>query len=365
MAVDNGTGYDPAMPRIAALLALSLLVGCSDSGAQKVAVEYQRLMLRDADAKAYELMTAEDQAVMSLEEYVGKPSDWIFDDLFLDRIAIEATGTVSTGGFVAVTLKATAPDSLALSRTTRDGGLSAVAEAGQVPALEKALIEKLAGNIPVESTELRVRTRKEPEGWRVFADLAREKVRRRARAKDAEAWDIEKETFKLGSSAEKAKALRRAISLYEEADEIYAGTSHRLPEVRKDLVSAEAEIAYLPKVKVREVTVGKSVTDQLGVWGDVKNLGDRTLKRVGVTVYGVRSGQGRRSGVRQVVPPGARGLRQIRQRQRAAKTWLQPLVWRSHGRRPARVDPKGSHRSDVGGICGSVLRVDLNPVVRG
>ena len=47
--------------------------------------------------------------------------------------------------------------------------------------------------------------------------------------------------------------------------------------------SAE-EAAYLGKVIVRNVTVGKSVLDEPGAFGEVKNTGDRILKRVEITV---------------------------------------------------------------------------------
>jgi hypothetical protein len=43
--------------------------------------------------------------------------------------------------------------------------------------------------------------------------------------------------------------------------------------------------AYLPNVLVRNVTVGKSVLEETGVFGEVKNAGTRTLKSVQITIY--------------------------------------------------------------------------------
>lgn len=43
--------------------------------------------------------------------------------------------------------------------------------------------------------------------------------------------------------------------------------------------------AYLDKVLVSEVSVGKSILDEAGVFGEVKNSGDRTLKEVEITIY--------------------------------------------------------------------------------
>jgi hypothetical protein len=36
---------------------------------------------------------------------------------------------------------------------------------------------------------------------------------------------------------------------------------------------------------VSKITVGKSEFGGTGVWGEVKNEGDRTLKKVGITIY--------------------------------------------------------------------------------
>ncbi len=46
-----------------------------------------------------------------------------------------------------------------------------------------------------------------------------------------------------------------------------------------------AEVAYIEKVLVRNVRVGKSVLDEAGAWGEVKNSGDRTLKKVDLVIY--------------------------------------------------------------------------------
>jgi hypothetical protein len=48
----------------------------------------------------------------------------------------------------------------------------------------------------------------------------------------------------------------------------------------------DAEIAaYLPNVEIQNATVSKSTLGDDGVFGEVKNLGDRTLKRVEITIY--------------------------------------------------------------------------------
>lgn len=43
--------------------------------------------------------------------------------------------------------------------------------------------------------------------------------------------------------------------------------------------------AYLSKILVSKVSTGKDVLGGMGVWGEVKNTGDRTLKKVEITLY--------------------------------------------------------------------------------
>lgn len=47
----------------------------------------------------------------------------------------------------------------------------------------------------------------------------------------------------------------------------------------------EAAKAYLARVTVSGVRVARSVLDQTGVFGEIKNAGDRTLKEVEITIY--------------------------------------------------------------------------------
>jgi hypothetical protein len=55
--------------------------------------------------------------------------------------------------------------------------------------------------------------------------------------------------------------------------------------VAETSVSETAEAAYLRKVLVRKVEVGRSVLDEPGVFGEVKNTGDQTLKEVEITIF--------------------------------------------------------------------------------
>ena len=47
----------------------------------------------------------------------------------------------------------------------------------------------------------------------------------------------------------------------------------------------EAEEAYLSRVVVSNVRVAPDILDQIGVFGEITNTGDRTLRKVEVTIY--------------------------------------------------------------------------------
>jgi len=67
-----------------------------------------------------------------------------------------------------------------------------------------------------------------------------------------------------------------------------SGTSSALGSVSNGGKSAgpsPAEVGYLGKIVVRNVSVGQSVLGEKGVFAEIKNTGNHTLKEVEITVY--------------------------------------------------------------------------------
>jgi len=65
---------------------------------------------------------------------------------------------------------------------------------------------------------------------------------------------------------------------------------HKLPKTstreQTEIPQQDQEkMAYFEKVVVRNVHVGKSILDEIGVFGEVKNTGERILKKVEITIY--------------------------------------------------------------------------------
>ncbi|MFO7903158.1 MAG: FxLYD domain-containing protein, partial [Pirellulaceae bacterium] len=57
------------------------------------------------------------------------------------------------------------------------------------------------------------------------------------------------------------------------------------PHEKSSRAGTAAERAYAPKVILRNISVAKSTLDEQGVFGEIKNTGDRTLSEVQITVY--------------------------------------------------------------------------------
>ena len=55
--------------------------------------------------------------------------------------------------------------------------------------------------------------------------------------------------------------------------------------ITEDDKENEEKIAYFDKVIVRNVEIGKSTLDETGVFGEVKNLGNRSLRKVEITIF--------------------------------------------------------------------------------
>jgi hypothetical protein len=51
------------------------------------------------------------------------------------------------------------------------------------------------------------------------------------------------------------------------------------------LVTSDADSQYIDKIQIRNLEVGTTVLREPGVFGELKNTGDRTVKRVDVTIY--------------------------------------------------------------------------------
>jgi hypothetical protein len=90
----------------------------------------------------------------------------------------------------------------------------------------------------------------------------------------AVAWGVIAGLF-ISASAHRAANTTSAATPVAPSGDTGNTTSQSNPE----------QLAYLDKIVVRNITVGKSDLGESGVFGEIKNTGDRTLKKVEITIY--------------------------------------------------------------------------------
>jgi hypothetical protein len=64
--------------------------------------------------------------------------------------------------------------------------------------------------------------------------------------------------------------------------------SNKLPLSGKEVEASrktEVEQAYINKVEIRNLRVAKTISGDFGVFGEIKNFGDRILRKVEITIY--------------------------------------------------------------------------------
>jgi hypothetical protein len=75
-------------------------------------------------------------------------------------------------------------------------------------------------------------------------------------------------------------------SLYRPSRSLSPTSSSVVGDITKKPSKDDSEqVAYLSKILVSKINIGKSELGGAGVWGEVKNTGDRTLKKVEITIY--------------------------------------------------------------------------------
>lgn len=115
---------------------------------------------------------------------------------------------------------------------------------------------------------------KEKEGWRVFLNWEGQK----------KAQDISEQATQL----EKSKKFEEAKAKYQEAlslDKNNKTAQEKLAEIDKKIEAYKVKKAYFDKIEVRNIHLGTDFLGTIGVFGEIKNNGDRTLKQVEITTY--------------------------------------------------------------------------------
>ncbi len=279
-----------ALRRLGITATLVALTGCPDEPGQspKATLEaYLEQSLKGDPKQAYALLTAADRGARDLEAFEraeklpGGPLGARFKEKTSYRI-----GAVETKGDVAhAEVTITAPDLEGLLGDLFATAFAAALKDDSGEDAADAVADKLAkGEIEMKTTTSRYEVRREGDRWSVFRDyeaqVAKENAVRRARKLFEEAEELRRGK-KIEAALERMKEAR-------ELDPDLAAAAQRVEELTELVAKKRAAEAYIPNVKLYDVTAKFWRTysgREPGVEFKLKNEGDRTLDRVEVTVY--------------------------------------------------------------------------------
>lgn len=258
--------------------ALLIIYGCNlfSPSPKDVLMKYLDSYSKGNYSESYQLLSSKDKNFKNQKEYETEFIDNPFAKIFAGKISFNVKDVKVSGSNAEVMVEITAPDmSKAMGDLMGAAFASAFSDKKDTKAMEKMITEKLKDkSLPMTTTNDKYNLVKEEGGWRVFLNWEGQKKAR----------DIAAEAANL----EKSKKLVEAKAKYLEAlsmDNHNTTVQQKLAQIDKKIEEYKIKETYCDKLEVRNVHTGSDFTNRIGVFGEVKNNGDRTLKEVEVTAY--------------------------------------------------------------------------------
>jgi hypothetical protein len=255
-----------------------LACGRLGKGPEKTLSKYVDAFLHGDYQEAYQYISARDRAVKSLEEYLSEQtSDELpVFEIFSSSISFEIKSVAVNGNLATAEVAMTVPDPGAIMGDLFGAAMASVlAGDDDDQEIGKILKEKYSGKkIPTTTLTNSFDLVKESDGWRVFFDW---ETQERVSTLITEAKADEK---KKDYAAARAKYLE-VVKLSGESTEL----AQKISEMERELKSYKLKQSYMDKIALRNIKVSKTILGERGVFGEIKNLGDRILREVEITVY--------------------------------------------------------------------------------
>ncbi len=260
------------------VLLVLILASCNFFGPspKNVLTKYLDNYYRGNYSETYALLSSKDKNFKNQKEYEADAIDNPFSKLFASKISFNVKDIKVSGNSAEATVEITGPD---LSKATADliGIAIASAFSGKrdEKEMEKIIAEKFKDkSLPMTTTTQKYDLVKDKEGWRVFLN-----------------WEGQKKAKEISDQAiqlEKSKKFEEAKTKYQEAillDKNDKTVQGKLAEIDKEIEAYKVKKAYFDKIEVRNIHLGTDFLGTIGIYGEIKNNGDRTLKEVEITTY--------------------------------------------------------------------------------
>ena len=265
------------MKRVLFLVMLVMWVpGCATGpGPKEVMGRYLDAYAKGNNEEAYSLLSSRDKTAKSLAAF-SESGGSVFKAFPGPKVSYQVKGIEAEGEKAKATVEVATPDIEGVLGELFGAIMAMVVGREQDDnALEDVLAEKLEGkNWPTTTRTEYYDLVKEKDGWKVFLNY--EGIERSQELKNkAESLEAQKRYAEAGS------ALEEAAILNPKDTEIPG----KIRTMGRKASEYKEKQAYFDKIEVRNVSVEQGNLGQLGVVGELKNRGDRTLRSVAITVY--------------------------------------------------------------------------------
>jgi len=259
-------------------LFLWLVTGCEiGPGPKDVLSSYLDASLKGRYEEAYNFISASDKAIKSLNTYLTEndKKDNPFALTYVNNISFNILNVTKKGDKAYAEVEITLPDFSVMFKDIMGAAFESAFGNKDDKEIGRALAKKYEkGEVPLTTKKEKYELVKEKDGWKVFLD-----------------WETKKkinEAMTQAKQLEKEKKLYAAKEKYQEVLELDSKAveaSEKIKHLDKEIKSFKEKQAYIDKVKITRLEVAKAVLRGLGVFGEIKNLGNRSLKEVEITIY--------------------------------------------------------------------------------
>jgi hypothetical protein len=263
------------------VLAMSVFfAGCSFFGPDPKAVltKYLDNHFHGKYEKAYELLSSRDKAIKNQQEFSGDTKEFGgMVKAMSGKINFVIKDVKVTGNKALATVDVTMPDLSGAMGELMGVAMKAAFSGGKPDesAMEKIVTEKLKDkNLPTTTKTEQYDLVKDKDGWRVYMG-----------------WENEKKIKELKAEAEKLEKQKKFAEAKAKYTEVQGLSSRdesapkKMKELDEKIVKYKEIQAYFPSIEVKGVHIAKGYLGDTGVFGEVKNKGEKTLKSVEITTY--------------------------------------------------------------------------------
>ena len=261
-------------------LALSLFIsGCSfGPNPKEVLSKYLDNYLHGNYDKAYELLSSKDKAVKNQQEFSSRfKESGGFAKAFAGKITFNIKDVKITGDKALATIEVTTPDISGAMGELFGVAMKSAFSGGKPDEkeMEKIVAEKMKDNkLPTTTRTEQYDLVKDTDGWRVYLG-----------------WENANKIKELKTAAEKLDKQKKFAEAKTKYSEILVLSSRddeapkKIKELDEKIVKYKEKQVYFSNVEVKGVRIAKGYLGDTGVFGEVKNKGDKSLKSVEITTY--------------------------------------------------------------------------------